>query len=437
MSAARLDQRLIVRQVIAAVLVVVVVASTVGCESPYPTVARSSHVVLIGFDGFDPVYLDRVDTPNIDALAARGSVGTAYSVMMPYTRPGFTAITTGAFPATSGVITDYWDRVAQKFVHLSPDSTAVTIAQHVRAAGGTTAAVRYPSLNGHGVQSGNPEALYASGGPDCGSRFDTAIDILHERPVTSGSHQVTVPQVPTFLAVYCSELDDIGHASGAEAPAIDAALVDMDAQVGRLVDALDELGIADDTTVILSGDHGMSSYTGFVGIPLYQALTAAGYTMSYLWLEGQEPNPGTDVVVVPFGGRAVSVYLVGDRAGDQTALAEIRSILDGMAEIGTVYDRADQQAMRMHPDLGDLVAETAPGWGVDVPQGGPLGGHGSFDELDTVFVAAGAGIASIDEPVTVTLANISPTIAYLLGLDPLPDAEVGPLFALMTPLTTP
>lgn len=417
-------------------MVAVVLGLVLGltaCESPHPDIARAQHVVLIGIDGFDPAYLDRVDTPNLDALAARGSAGQAYSVMMPYTMPAFTAITTGAWPVHSGSITDFWDRSEERFVHHGPRPQVPTIAEHVRAHGGTTAAVRYPSLNGNGVRSGDPEALYASGGADCRTRFDTAIDILEQRPVASGSSMVTVPRVPALLAVYCSELDDIGHARGAEDPAVDAALVDIDVQVGRLVDTLDRLGIAEETTVVLSGDHGMSSYTGFVALPMYEALTAAGYTASYLWLEGQEPTAGTDVVVVPFGGRGVSVHLVGARAGDVAALDEVRTILEGLDAVGAVYDRADQEAFLMHPDFGDLVVEPAPGWGDDVPVDGPLGGHGTVDELLTVFIAAGAGVASGDEPVTLALVNIGPTIAYLLGLEPMPEADAGPAFHLIAP----
>lgn len=420
------------RALVASLLVIGIGAATTGCESPYPTSARAQHVILVGFDGFDPAYLDRVATPNLDALAARGQAGEAISVAMPYTMPSFTAITTGAWPENSGVITDYWDRTNAKFVHDSPDSTLTTIAQHVRANGGTVAAVRYPTLNGHGVRTGDPEALYAAGGSTCTTRFDTAIDILHERPVASGSKTVTVPKIPNLLAVYCSELDAIGHAKGAEHPDLDAAMITLDDQIGRLTAALDELGIADETTVIVSGDHGMSSYTGFVGLPMYNALQAAGYTMSYLWLEGQQPTSGTNIVVTPFGGRGAGVYLIGDLAGDEAALADVRTILDGLDELGPIHDRQAQQDMHMHPDIGDLVVEASPGWGVDVPTNGPLGGHGSEDELTTVFVAGGAGIEAKSAPMTVSLRNIGPTIAYLLGLDPLPDADAGPAFHLFT-----
>lgn len=415
----------------ACIVALALVLGTASCESLHPDTVRARHVVLVGFDGFDPAYLDRVDTPNLDALAADGTAGEAWSVMMPYTMPAFTAITTGAWPAHSGSITDYWDRTNERFVHHGPAPQVPTIAEHVRAQGGTTAAVRYPSLNGHGVRTGDPEALYASGGPDCSTRFDTAIDILAQNPVTSGSQQVTVPRVPDLLAVYCSELDDIGHASGAEDSAIDAALVDMDRQLGRLVAALDDLGIAQDTTVIVSGDHGMSSYTGFVAVPIHQALANAGYTMNYLWLEGQTPDPAADVLVIPFGGRGVSVHLVGDLAGDAAALDDVREVLTGMDELAAVYDRADQERMLMHPDMGDLVAEPAPGWGDDVPTHGPLGGHGTVDELATVFVAAGAGIVDGSEPVDVSLVNIGPTIAYLLGLDPMEQADAGPAFGVI------
>ena len=42
-----------------------------------PQAGRPEHVILVDWDAFDPDYLGRAPTPNIDALANRGSLSMA------------------------------------------------------------------------------------------------------------------------------------------------------------------------------------------------------------------------------------------------------------------------------------------------------------------------------------------------------------------------
>src|SRR5690606_4676393 len=193
------------------------------------------------------------------------------------------------------------------------------------------------------------------------------------------------------------------------------ALAELDAQVGRLVATLDELGIAEETTVIVTGDHGMTTYTQRNTLPLYQALVDAGYVTQPLLLAGQALDPNAEVLVVPAAGRATSLYLMGDLEGDTEALANIESVALGVEGISRSFDREEQASMHMNPKFGDLVLESSPGWSSGVlPMSGPRGDHGSTDELDAAFFMAGAGVTPKAEPVRVCHVNVAPTIARLL-----------------------
>ena len=61
---------------------------------------------------------------------------------------------------------------------------------------------------------------------------------------------------PTLLAVCIDQLDHVGHAQGHDTPAYYKKLAQIDGYVGRILKAIDEAGMAQDTVVILTADHG-------------------------------------------------------------------------------------------------------------------------------------------------------------------------------------
>jgi arylsulfatase A-like enzyme len=62
-----------------------------------PRPARPEHVILVDWDGFDPDYLGRAPTPNIAALASRGSLSTAERTFTTKSNPTRASLSTGAF----------------------------------------------------------------------------------------------------------------------------------------------------------------------------------------------------------------------------------------------------------------------------------------------------------------------------------------------------
>lgn len=61
---------------------------------------------------------------------------------------------------------------------------------------------------------------------------------------------------PTFLAVCYDQIDHVGHAIGHDTPDYYNVLANIDRQVGRLVQALKDAGIYDDTVIMVTADHG-------------------------------------------------------------------------------------------------------------------------------------------------------------------------------------
>ncbi len=63
-------------------------------------------------------------------------------------------------------------------------------------------------------------------------------------------------QKPTLFAVCFDQIDHVGHAIGHDTPAYYNVLASIDIQIGRLIQALKDAGIYDDTIIIVTADHG-------------------------------------------------------------------------------------------------------------------------------------------------------------------------------------
>src|SRR5918993_5961685 len=197
-----------------------------------PESVRPEHVILVDWDGFDPDYLGRAPTPNIDALASRGSLSVAESTFTTKSNPARASMSTGAYPEIHGNAAYYFDDRSNEAVGQTRFLAAETISQALAAEGMTTAAVQWYMDENHGTSYGDPEHLYVEPGGLFEQRVDAAIDILNLSPVDSGGETVAVPKIPDFLAVYGPDLDAFGHAEGAESPNLGPVLAELDRQLG-------------------------------------------------------------------------------------------------------------------------------------------------------------------------------------------------------------
>lgn len=382
------------------------------------------HVVLVGWDGFDPRYLDLVPTPNLHALAKHGRLTRHLGTFPTISNPSWTSVATGAWPEVHGNVAYTYDRATNLAVGQTRTMNAQSIAEAIGAAGGTFASINWYIVQNHGAVYGDPNHLYVQASGGCSVRTDAALDLLAGRPVNSGGTQVTVPEVPDMTALYCDELDALGHLGGDRDPGMGAKLAELDRQLGRLVQGVKDAGTYDDTTFILTGDHGMASFTKGFGQPVLDALTAAGYHPQLL-NPGQTAAAGTDVVMVV--GGVANVYLLGSRRTARD-IDQVRRILTRVKHVTAVYDRATLNTMHAGFALGDLVAEPEIGWSFAVTDPADVAGyHGMTAVIHPAFLIAGYGIqrnARLDNP---RLIDIAPTIARLLDIPPPAQSQGRPL----------
>ncbi len=405
-----------------------VAAAVPGCllsrqpEAGRPT-GRPEHVILVDWDGFDPDYLGLAPTPNIDALASRGSLSVADGIYPTISNPARASMSTGAYPERHGNAAYYFDDETGEAVGETRILKAETIIQALAAEGRTTAAVQWYMVQDHGSSYGDPEHLYVRPGGLFEQRVDAAVDILHRRPVDSGGALVAVPKIPNFLAVYGPDLDAFGHLEGAESPNMGPLLAELDRQLGRIVQATKEVGVYEQTAFILTADHGMTSWQrSFVGGLAATPDLGGGAELVPL---GRAPFPDTEIVIVKSAGRIMDVSLRG-RSATPERRADVRRVLEGLPQVSRVLDAADLETLRAGDKPGDFVVEARAPWGfglAEPEEGASRGGHGSTREMRVPLLISGAGVKAGGGSEDARLVDVAPTIAALLGVRPPADAQ--------------
>jgi predicted AlkP superfamily pyrophosphatase or phosphodiesterase len=421
--------RLSRREVLAGAAVTAIVAATVPAwllsrrsEGGSQT-GRPEHVILVDWDGFDPDYLDRAPTPNIDALASRGSLSIADGTFPTISNPSRASMTTGAYPEVHGNAAYYFDAGTNEVVGENRFLAAETISEALAAEGKTTASVQWYMVQDHGTSYGDPEHLYVEPGGLFEQRVDAAIEILNLRPVNSGGKMVTVPRIPDFLAVYGPDLDAFGHAEGAEGPNMGPLLAELDRQLGRLVQATKDVGIYERTAFLLTSDHGMTTWQRSLAEEL-AAITAFGQRPE-IAVPGRPVSPDAEIVIVASTDRVADVTLRG-RAATPEGREKVRAALEGLPQISRVLDDAGLEALHASDKLGDFIAEAKAPWGFKFPEpeeGTSRGAHGSGREMRVPLLIAGAGVRVGAVPRDARLVDVAPTIAALLGTRPPADAQ--------------
>ncbi|MBM4266406.1 MAG: alkaline phosphatase family protein [Deltaproteobacteria bacterium] len=386
-----------------------------------PTVARSAGkrtVVVLLFDGLAPAMVEGAETPTLDRLAREGAWTDAMVPPFPSVSliGGFT-ISTGCWPERHGIVTNRFFDPGKGFYDHSKDDDWVVECEQLHEIA-ERQGVRAATLGWYGEVS-------ASHGKR--ARIVEWAASWDEYPSDAGrAEQVAqllalpVEERPQLILAYFKGPDGAAHFLGVDAPETRAAVEEADRAVGRVVDALEKNGLAGETTLIVTTDHGM--------VPIHH-LVNLDYILRDLDIEARMLATGTTGFV----------YL-----DDPTKRDEAIARLSAYAEVFDVFP-TDAQPEWSHlgngPRVGDLIVSAKPGYAIEdrgqwpwyfrwLAWTGPAvydasaslrASHGyppGTAPVNGVLYAWGDGVRPGEKVEEVRAIDVHPTVAALLGIAP-------------------
>ena len=453
-------------------LIMVLCGELLGAGAGAPT---GRHVVLVVWDGMRPDFLTEQNAPNLYELA-RGGVRFArhHSAYLSATEVNGTAISTGAYPAHSGLISNHeyrpdidplkglgtevlaavrkGDEVTQGHYLARP-----TIAEIVRRAGRRTAvagAKAVALLPDRSPRTSMAEGADVFAGATLPASLEAAlVKRLGRFPAegTKGMEGRTRndwttealleflwnERVPDFSMLWLNEPDSSQHATGPGSARSLAAIHNADDNLGRVLKALEAKGVKDSTDVFVVSDHGFSTILQIAD--LAQDLTSAGFNAVREFEE--TPKPGRILVINNSG--STLIYVIGH---DATIVQKLVQFLEGWKYSGVIFTRASlpgtfklAQAHLDSPGAPDILislrwtaginSNGLPGMVVTDHSGGApgRGAHVSLSPFDmhNTLVAAGPDFqAGLVSEMPSGNVDIAPTVLHVLGLTP-PSAMDG------------
>jgi len=221
-------------------------------------------IVMLGIDTLRADHLScygyfRQTSPNIDAIAAEGFAFTNCFSVSNCTHPGFTAIFSGLYPESSGIVS-HWSRV-------DPPEGAPMLAEVLHGARLVTAAIDclhhawesahrlYPWFRrGYDIYEWPWHKLaHAPGSP---RRVCELISELADRDFFLFYHPWH-PHSPYDPPQECRIFTPPASGAIEETAALyDAEIYFTDLEVGQIVEALKQARIFDETLIVITADHG-------------------------------------------------------------------------------------------------------------------------------------------------------------------------------------
>jgi len=455
-------------------LLTILLAVIVAFSAPSPARAqgKAKHVVIVVMDGLRRDSVIEADMPNLSALAKTGTFFAAHHpVYVSSTEVNGTALATGMRPGHSG-ITGNREYLPNVELLQSVDTQGEwaawkgdqvtggkwiktqTLPQIVRAAGMKTVVtgtkpvamlwdrhwegrtVDQPTVyGGDSIPAAVKDELVGSYGPippSKDNRYFANNDQDHwtTRALTD---KFWGNGLPALSVLWLSEPDYSQHGTGPGSKVARQALASSDDCLAKVLAALDQAKVRDQTDVIVVSDHGFSTVAA--GVDIMDDLHRHGFDIGGLFLE--KPEKG-NVVMVGLGGS--TAFYVIDHDADVTK--RLVQHLQGTPYAGVIFTKDGQEGTFKMSDAGiespegaDVVMSMR--WTAERPQregGMPgallvegkgyrpgQGSHGSLSrfEMANTLIAAGPDFkVGFKNPTPSANSDVAPTVLQILGIKP-------------------
>lgn len=372
-------------------------ASTGAGDERGAVVAAASErplVVLVSIDGFHPGYLDPAVTPVLSGLAREGASGVMRPSFPTVTFPNHYTLVTGLHPDHHGVVGNAMvDPVLGRF-NMGRKETGwwdqgEPIWITAEKAGLVAATMFWPGSETE-LQGRRPSHYRAFDQSVSGAaRVDQVLEWLD------------LERRPALTTLYFDTVDTAGHRFGPDGEGTRAAVRDVDAHIGRLVEGLKARGLYERTVLVIVSDHGMAATSPERVIYLDDLVEAGAldviYSGAVAYLEPAQP------------ARA----------------AEVEAALTRPHAHGRCWRKADIPArfvLGSNPRVPSIVCSPDTGWLYATRarrvtrEGGAHGYDNQAPEMAALFIARGPGVARGVTLRDLDSVDVQPLLGRLLGI---------------------
>jgi len=389
--------------------------SLASCVSTPSAAPPRDTVVLVSIDAFRADYLDLGITPRLARIADEGVHAAWMNPSYPsLTFPNHYSIVTGLRPDHHGIVHNTMRDAALGGFKLS-DREAVgdgrwwsgePIWLGAQKAGLRSATMYWPGS----------EAAIQGIRPSQWKPFDEKVSAARRVDQVLAWLDDPVATRPRIVTLYFDIVDSASHENGPDSPQTRAALIEVDAAIGRLRDGLAARGELDRTNLIIVSDHGMAAVAPghYVAVEDMVTLQEAA-VVSVGQVVGIAPNPGFEAVVEK---KLLGAHAQYDcwRKGE----------LPARWHYGT-HPRIPPIVCQMHEGWDALPRETI----ARRPTDHLRGSHGydpALPSMHALFIARGPAFRHDVEIPAFDNVDVYPLLARLIGIVPAAnDGDIAPL----------
>lgn len=215
-------------------------------------------VLLISIDGFANYYLENITTPILDSLISVGIKADAFIPVFPSkTFPNHYTQVTGLYPENHGIVSNrMYDKQFDEYFTIGSESTTTDddkwyqgepVWVTAKEQGLTTATMFWPGS----------EAAINGIRPDYYFPFNGAVSEAERisQVLTWMDQEINRPHL---ITLYFEQIDQVGHLHGPNSRLLESAVEQIDQQLGSLMTGIAQLGLSEDTNIVIVSDHGMA-----------------------------------------------------------------------------------------------------------------------------------------------------------------------------------
>jgi predicted AlkP superfamily pyrophosphatase or phosphodiesterase len=256
---------------------------------------------------------------------------------------------------------------------------------------------------------------YATGKLD-EADFDGDYLTLDENLGRMGSYVIRKYK-PALMAVHLVTVDHFEHEQGRDGDKVRAAIAGVDRAIKDILEAVQKAGIQNNTTVIVTGDHGF--------VDIHSAL-APNVLLAKAGLYDPEHPANWKAYFHPAGGGAfLQLKDPNDQQTKEKVLQLLKNLPPQQQKAFIIKTREELDAVGadataafgLAAQQGFTFTPAAEGNFVRAAKGGTHGFYPDFKEIQTGFVAFGRGIRKGGVIPKMGLVDIAPLISHLLQLN--------------------